>query len=141
MTEKKDKEMTMKKKIFSGVFCTSMLVLLLSIAIVMGVLWSYYSREYDDKLRDEAQYISGGIQTSGISYLNDIGSDALQDSRITWIANDGTVIYDSSADPKTMENHADREEVAAALKKGHGECTRYSSTLAEKTHYYAIKLQ
>ena len=140
MTEKKTKEMTMKKKIFSGVFCTSMLVLLLSIVIVMGVLWSYYSREYDDKLRDEAQYISGGIQTSGISYLNDIGSDALQDSRITWIANDGTVIYDSSADPKTMENHADREEVAAALKKGHGECTRYSSTLAEKTRYYAIKL-
>ena len=140
MTEKKTKEMTMKKKIFSGVFCTSMLVLLLSIVIVMGVLWSYYSREYDYKLRDEAQYISGGIQTSGISYLNDIGSDARQDSRITWIANDGTVIYDSSADPETMENHADREEVAAALKKGHGECTRYSSTLAEKTHYYAIKL-
>ena len=58
MTEKKTKEMTMKKKIFSGVFCTSMLVLLLSIVIVMGVLWSYYSREYDYKLRDEAQYIS-----------------------------------------------------------------------------------
>ena len=103
MTEKKTKEMTMKKKIFSGVFCTSMLVLLLSIVIVMGVLWSYYSREYDDKLRDGAQYISGGIQTSGISYLNEIGSDARQDSRITWIANDGTVIYDSSADPKTIE--------------------------------------
>ena len=66
--------MTMKKKIFSGVFCTSMLVLLLSMVIVMGVLWSYYSSEYDAKLKDEAQYISGGIQTSGISYLDDIGS-------------------------------------------------------------------
>ncbi len=132
--------MTMKKKIFSGVFLTSMLVLLLSMVIVMGVLWGYYSSEYDAKLKDEAQYISGGIQTSGISYLDDIGAGARQDSRITWIADDGTVIYDSSADPATMENHADREEVADALKNGQGECTRYSSTLAEKTRYYALRL-
>ncbi len=132
--------MTMKKKIFSGVFVTSMLVLLLSVIIVMGVLWGYYSSEYDAKLKDEARYISGGIQTSGVSYLNDIGMHARQDSRITWIANDGTVIYDSSADPAAMENHADREEVAEALKNGSGECTRYSSTLAEKTHYYALRL-
>ncbi len=132
--------MTMKKKIFSGVFCTSMLVLLLSMVIVMGVLWSYYSSEYDAKLKDEAQYISGGIQTSGISYLDDIGSNSHNDSRITWIDADGAVMYDNYADPATMENHADRTEVSQALKKGQGECTRYSSTLAEKTRYYALRM-
>lgn len=133
--------LSMKRKIFSGVFLSSMIVLLLSILIVMGVLWQYYSSQYEAKLKDEAQYISEGIMSSGIGYLQDIGRHASQDSRITWIADDGTVIYDSSADAHGMENHAKRQEVADALKNGSGECTRYSSTLAEKTRYYAVRLE
>ena len=57
--------------------------------------------------------------------------------RITWIAADGTVLYDSQAQQSGMENHADREEVQQALKTGHGESMRYSTTLMERQLYSA----
>ena len=60
--------------------------------------------------------------------------------RLTWIAADGTVIYDSDAEAGEMENHAEREEFREALEYGFGEGERTSSTLSEKTVYYAIRL-
>ena len=39
-----------------------------------------------------------------------------------------------------MENHADREEVQQALKTGHGESMRYSTTLMERQLYSADRL-
>ena len=60
--------------------------------------------------------------------------------RLTWIAADGTVIYDTDAEAGEMENHAEREEFREALRIRHGEGERTSSTLSEKTVYYAIRL-
>lgn len=57
--------------------------------------------------------------------------------RVTWIAEDGTVLYDSQADPKTMENHKDRPEVIDAKKYGETKEMRWSSTLSVHTFYYA----
>jgi two-component system phosphate regulon sensor histidine kinase PhoR len=60
------------------------------------------------------------------------------DTRITVIAPDGTVLGDSIEDPTTMENHATRPEVKAALASGIGEITRYSTTLKEPMMYVAV---
>jgi two-component system phosphate regulon sensor histidine kinase PhoR len=60
------------------------------------------------------------------------------DSRITIIAPDGTVLGDSVQDPATMENHATRPEVEAALATGIGESTRFSTTLQEQMMYVAV---
>ena len=59
---------------------------------------------------------------------------------MTWIAADGTVLFDSAADAATLENHADREEVREALLSQAGESARYSATLAETTFYHAQRL-
>lgn len=63
-----------------------------------------------------------------------------EDVRITWIADDGTVLYDNYTDAAELENHGDREEFQEALESGSGQSVRYSSTQMEKIIYYAIKL-
>lgn len=60
-----------------------------------------------------------------------------EEIRVTWIAKDGTVLYDSQAEPKTMENHKSRPEVIDAKKYGETKKMRWSSTLSVHTFYYA----
>ncbi len=131
----------MKKKIFTGIFGVSMLVLFFTLVIIMTALWNYYSNQYDSRLQYEAVYIAKGVENSGERYLEELCSDeAFPSGRVTWISKDGTVIYDSSADSNKMENHLWREEVQSALKEGSGQSQRYSSTLEKKTKYYALRL-
>ncbi|MEI3141601.1 MAG: PAS domain-containing protein [Lawsonibacter sp.] len=53
---------------------------------------------------------------------------------------DGTVLYDSEADPATMENHADRQEIRQAMLASQGTAQRESSTLSRRTYYAARRL-
>jgi two-component system phosphate regulon sensor histidine kinase PhoR len=62
------------------------------------------------------------------------------DARITIVAVDGTVLGDSHEDPLTMENHAARPEVLAALASGLGESTRYSTTVEQEMMYVAVPI-
>src|SRR5262249_10490630 len=62
----------------------------------------------------------------------------ITDTRATIIAHDGTVLADSQADAKTMENHAGRPEVAAALKGLSGVDTRVSHTVGIEFVYAAV---
>ncbi len=61
-----------------------------------------------------------------------------REMRVTLIAGDGTVIFDSRTDAEMMENHAEREEVREALASGEGSSWRYSDTMDEKTLNYAV---
>jgi len=58
-------------------------------------------------------------------------------NRATIIARDGTVLADSEADPKTMENHAARPEVVAALGGKIGSNERQSRTVGTEFLYMA----
>ncbi len=62
----------------------------------------------------------------------------ITETRTTIIARDGVVLADSEADPKTMENHAGRPEVAAALKGTKGAATRLSHTVGVEFLYVAV---
>ena len=77
------------------------------------------------------------MEDSGEDYLRQVSSDRF---RLTWIAGDGTVLYDTRADGESMENHGDRAEVKQALAQGEGESIRYSSTLLRQTVYCAKRL-
>ena len=77
------------------------------------------------------------MEDSGEDYLRQVSSDRF---RLTWIAGDGTVLYDTRADGESMENHGDRAEVKQALAEGEGESIRYSSTLLRQTVYCAKRL-
>ncbi|HEY7402177.1 MAG TPA: ATP-binding protein [Candidatus Angelobacter sp.] len=61
----------------------------------------------------------------------------ITETRTTIIAHDGVVLADTEADPKTMENHAGRPEVAAALAGKTGISSRLSHTVGIEFLYVA----
>ena len=128
----------MTKKIFRSTVAVGLAVLLASLLIIMGALYSYFGHVQEQQLRDELS-IAAAAMTDGDGevYLSRLHSD---DYRITWLKADGTVLYDTRADASAMENHAQRQEVRQALANGAGESSRYSATLLEKTLYYAQRL-
>jgi two-component system, OmpR family, phosphate regulon sensor histidine kinase PhoR len=62
----------------------------------------------------------------------------ITETRTTIIARDGVVLADTEADPKTMENHAGRPEIAAALTGKTGSATRLSHTVGIEFLYVAV---
>ncbi len=127
----------MTKRIFRAIFNVSLLILIASTFILVAFVGDYNSDRTKEAMHADAVYIAKAMETEGISYLEQLPK---QNQRITWIDTDGTVLYHSYVDVSQMENHGEREEVVEALNTGRGESTRHSTTLAEKTENYAIKL-
>ncbi|MBE7021478.1 MAG: histidine kinase [Ruminococcaceae bacterium] len=127
----------MVNKIFRSNFFTSMLILLMSFGLIFGVLFSYFEAQMFAELESEAGYISYAVKKDGIDFIAGFNEKG---KRITWVSGDGTVLADTKAVAKELENHADRKEISDALKNGKGTSSRYSDTLMQKTLYYAEKL-
>jgi two-component system, OmpR family, phosphate regulon sensor histidine kinase PhoR len=80
------------------------------------------------------------IEKNGLSHIGEIQRIIPQPNiRITIIAPDGEVLFDSSADYKEMENHLQRPEVQKALQNQKGANIRHSDTTQEEYYYYAKK--
>lgn len=127
----------MTKKIFQSILLVAGCVLLASLLIIMGFLYDYFGGVEENQLRDELSLAAAAVEDGGTDYLSRLTADRC---RLTWIAADGSVLYDTRTDAESLENHASRTEVSQALATGTGESTRYSSTLMEKTMYYAQRL-
>ena len=127
----------MTKKIFHSILLVAGAVLLASLLFIMGCLYEYFGSVEKKQLRDELELASVAVEGGGEDYLSSISSERY---RLTWIAPDGTVLYDTVTDAESLENHADREEVREALAHGEGESSRYSSTILQKTMYCARRL-
>ena len=128
----------MSHKIFRSILLVAGVVLLCSLLMISGYLYGYFATLQENQLRDELHLAALAVEEDGIAYLEKLKTDSL---RLTWIAADGSVLYDTQARAATMENHAQRQEVRDALNRGDGEGTRYSSTLMEKTTYCAHRLK
>ena len=74
-----------------------------------------------------------------IDFLKSMFGDGTQE-RVTFIASDGTVLYDSAADYPEMENHLARPEIRQAIEMGTGEAHRSSETVGKRIYYYAVSL-
>ncbi len=127
----------MTKKIFQSILLVAGCVLLASLLIIMGFLYDYFGGVEENQLRDELSLAAAAVEDGGTDYLSQLTADRC---RLTWIAADGSVLYDTKTNAESLENHASRAEVSQALATGTGESTRYSSTLMEKTVYYAQRL-
>ena len=128
----------MTKKIFKSTMLVCVLVLSVGLAAVMGILYSNFDGQMRKELSKEAAYLAYGVEQQGLNYLKNIKDKS---ARITYIDQDGTVLFDNEADVSEMKNHSDRTEFQKAEKYGAGECSRYSDTLSEKTIYYALRLK
>ena len=128
----------MTKKIFKSIMFVCALVLTVGLAAVMGILYSNFDGQMRKELSKEATYLAYGVEQQGLDYLKNIKDKS---ARITYIDQDGTVLFDNEADVSEMKNHSDRTEFQKAEKYGAGESSRYSDTLSEKTIYYALRLK
>lgn len=128
----------MTKKIFKSIMFVCALVLAVGLAAVMGILYSNFDGQMRKELSKEAAYLAYGVEQQGVDYLKNIKDKS---ARITYIDQDGTVLFDNKADVSEMKNHSDRTEFQKAEKYGAGESSRYSDTLSEKTIYYALRLK
>ncbi len=124
----------MTKRIFRSICLVAMSVFLASVVLIMGVMYSYFTALQRNQLREETALAAQGAALGDQEYLEDLKTE---NARITWIAPDGTVLYDSEADPAHMENHLEREEVRQAMTQGRGESVRRSSTRMERLLYAA----
>ena len=112
------------------------MIFALTMGVTAALLFSFLENRTLDELREEANILSYGIEAQGQEYLDRINTDR----RVTLIRRDGTVLYDNEADPSTMENHSNREEVEEAVKSGSGHSIRKSETMTRETIYFAQKL-
>ena len=128
----------MTSKIFRSTVFVAVVVLLCSLGIVMGVLYSHFTQVQVQQLKNELSLAVTGTEQYGNAFLENVEADRF---RITWIDLDGTVLFDTQADQTVMENHADREEIQEAFETGRGSAVRTSATLTEQTFYEAQKLK
>lgn len=61
--------------------------------------------------------------------------------RITWIAKDGSVLYDSYTGNMHLGNHRDRPEVVQAMQNGEGSSVRKSQTMGQSIFFYAKRTE
>lgn len=127
----------MNKKIFFSSCLVAFTVLIISLAMSTGVLFSHFEKQVEGELKEEAELVASVVEESG---LENLGTYDFGSRRVTVIEKDGTVLFDSEADAAQMENHGDREEFKEASLYGSGMSSRYSDTLTEKNIYYALRL-
>lgn len=135
----------MTGKIFRSILLAVSAVLLAVLAAVTGCLYGYYRSVREDQLHDELRLAACAVEENGRAYLERLTAPdgphtRMPDCRLTWIAPDGSVLFDTAGSAETMDNHGDRTEVREALSKGESSSIRYSSTLTEQTIYCARAL-
>lgn len=127
----------MTKKIFRSIVIVAAIVLLASLVIISSCFYEYFGRLQRQEMKDELYLAATAVEHGGDDYLKNISSGHF---RLSLIAKDGSVLYDTAADAESLENHGGREEIKQALESGEGESVRYSSTLLQKTIYCAKRL-
>jgi len=125
----------MRKRIFQTLLLVSFTTLLLSVILSVSVFERRYEASEVDRLYEEAEAYRLLYENAPRDAIT--GSRSNGSVRLTLIAEDGTVLYDSFGE--NLENHSDRAEVQDALLTGRGSSVRMSSTLSERTFYAALR--
>lgn len=134
-----------------GRLLRAFLLIIMVCALAFGVLGGYYARNlYIQRVRGEAKreaILIGELiraHCGGDAAAIDTACAAAAQktgSRITVIAENGTVLGDTEHDRTSMDSHNDRPEVKQARRDGAGHSSRYSSTLKTEMMYTAILVE
>ena len=135
----------MTRKIFRSTLMVAAAVLAASLVIVLGCLYDYFGAVQENQMKDKLRLAACGVEEGGQDYLERLAPQDSRhgggsDYRLTWVASDGTVLFDTHVPAEEMENHAGRIEVREALLNGESSSVRYSDTLTQRTLYYACAL-
>lgn len=126
----------MKQRMFRYMLLASLSMIVLTAALVLGVLYAHSYQQMQLQVRRDAMLVRAGVQTAGQDFLDHLPK---QEVRISLLDASGKVCYDSAADNMQMENHLQRPEILAIVNgAAYGADTRISETLGEQTFYYAL---
>lgn len=127
----------MKQKINLRLIIVAILAATMTMISIIFVCYSLFQEQVKKDLRITAN----ALAVTGVSaFASEGASYNEKDLRITWISEDGTVLYDNDVSVGTMGNHLNRPEVMDAFANGRGESIRESDTLNMKTFYHAVLL-
>ena len=123
----------MRKNIFVHSFLLGALVLLLCAVLSFSLHYSQTLEEAFDAMKGEAVYAASGLKTGGQAYLESLENI----NRITWIASDGSVLYDSEFS-SLHSNQSSYAEEQSAFEAGECQGVRDSDSAGVSTVYYAF---
>ena len=135
----------MKQKINIRLSLIALLAIVITAVSITFVYYSIFQSQVRTDLKQNAEllvetevfqnaYISGKDKAESLAGLSS------GNLRITWVDEDGTVLFDNDTDITGLSNHIDRPEIRMALENGEGQSTRRSDTMNMNTFYYALLL-
>ncbi|MGN0596891.1 MAG: sensor histidine kinase [Ruminiclostridium sp.] len=127
----------MQKRISRVIAITVTIAVVIFGLAAFAVSFTIYTGEAEDTLKAIALMYSDDYEHTAEEIHQRLSGALDYEIRVTEIASDGTVLYDSSA--TITENHLNRKEVKEAFETGIGQDTRSSSTLGEITFYCAVR--
>lgn len=129
-----------KHKVFRALFGLGMISLCVTTVIMTYLFYTSWKQDFRQALFVEVCTIAS-VEPLSVEYLKQVAATTDNKLRITWIGPTGVVIYDSTTDASTMENHSRRPEVMAAMKNGEGSDIRDSATIHSINYYEAVRLK
>lgn len=130
-------ELIMKKRMKFQLIVIALVAILLTMTASLAVFFDVFRSQVKEDLCTYTHLLK---ETGAFSDVEAVPEFLPEEAviRVTWIAGDGTVLYDNDASVGEMENHMERPEVKAAVENGEGYAIRNSDTLGEDTYYYAL---
>ncbi len=143
--------MARQKKLITRLFPSYLLITIVSLLIVtwyvLTTLHNFFIEQTRQDLTARALLVKHHIMARAPSF-DATGIDSIcktsghaSRTRITVIRPSGRVIGDTEKDPASLDNHANRPEIRAAIQNGLGSAIRYSSTLKKKMMYVAVPVK
>ncbi|MCB2306143.1 cell wall metabolism sensor histidine kinase WalK [Clostridium estertheticum] len=131
----------MKKKLLIYLLSTVIFIFV----VVTSLIVSIFNYEYEENLKDKLQInnnmIISLLQSNNLKDHQKFFTQNLKSSelRVTYIDKKGKVLYDSTVDASTMDNHNVRQEVIKARRSGSGSSVRYSASTKKHMMYFATE--
>lgn len=131
------KPRSMEEKISYRLFLMGFVGLVCTATLCIFVFHKAFTAQAWTALENETNLIAAGY--SQLDDPSDLAAFVTSDLRITLIALDGSVEFES-ATSQQMENHLSRPEIQQAMQNGVGRDRRDSQTMGFETYYYALLL-
>jgi len=129
----------MKKKLVIYLLSTVIFIFVVVTVLFVSIFNYEYQENLKDKLETNNNMIISLLKSNNLRDHQKFFTENLSNSgiRVTYIDKNGKVIYDSTVNGETMDNHNNRQEIIEARKSGSGFTVRYSKTTEMSMMYFA----
>ena len=132
-------KMSMENKINVRLFTMGVMGMLLTAVLILIFFRGTFYTQAEDNVGQIADVIAMTYESQNGQL--DLNAYESEEFRITLIAPNGVVLFESEGDPDLMEDHSTRQEVMEAIRDGSAQSVRHSSTMGVDTYYAAIRLE